>query len=1156
MADVNAQPNTTSKKPRGCLLRLLRLGLLSVVVLFGVAIWLNGPGVRWLGPKVVTRYLEKAGFEVDLKISGTLFGGLDFSDVELRNDGLVAKLKIDHLDVDYVMGEILKGKIRNIKGDGVNLDIHLLETKNESKRPVNLQELSKALAVMRTRLMPMGLEFKDVNVRVIKNGDRLLYLEDGAIKHLAGENQFELVSGKVSDATGKITVSQRAEIQWLKDEVRLDQFELLPEFGVRDFVVKLPENGEVEVLSQIRLEDAMFDLVVEPGFKEARVKLIEGNLDLNKSMDGFGFNLPLAGKLNSFSMVATDLYPIGNQRKITAIGSLTDASYADWNFPVLDVNLDLDPAGKLTAKLDGVSMNTEFSILATSETINKSVEVSVFPSMEGDIKIQRSAEFFVALQKKYNWKMDFSHFPESELSGKLKLNLDGGFQSVAGDLSLDALDPNVVPVRLIADYSDKQLNVKSFIAEGLEISGNYHFGRKTYEELTQFESFRTEIMKPWVEGMGFEWPGSGLMNGGWIGSGDFKNRIHKGKTSDFSVEWQARGRPLVSGSGEFEYAWPGDVLVGGWVIKSEGQQIELDASIHENLLTLSAFKWFDGKDQIAIGSGKISLPENFTELKSWISRDEGVLDFKIKSEVIAFSKLRPWVGGFEQLDPASTGEVEIDLSGGFAAPEVKASLWFRDIKSVDQPSLPSADVVLNLQTKDGLVNVDAEVSVEDYPPASFVASMPFLPKKWVDQAGSLETEMITGKLLLPRLELSRIQALIPQAKEVSGKIDGYADISGTVGSPIIMANLDLSNGRVRLNSKAIPDFEGVSLNLKSDLKQIKIKGSVNDLSGGSINLDGSLDFNKELGLNGSQIDFNVKGRGVPLLRNEYLIMRSHMDFKVKGRLDSARVSGNIGIIDSVIYKDMEFIPIGKPFLEPKPAKLPAVDVVKNVGEKVPEAFSKWTADISVKTVDPILIRGNLGEGEIDVAVGISGNLGDPIPNGYAKMRNALIRLPLTKLRVSKAVLTFNEATRFDPSIEIRANADPRPYQVDIYAYGRASDPQLVLASQPPLPKEEIMTLLATGTTSAGLENSQLAASRATQLLIEELRRGRFRFGKQLRPIFNLLDEVNFSIAEPDPYSTTTYNTATVKLSRRWSVSAGVNEEGDQRVMTTWRFSFK
>ncbi len=101
-----------------------------------------------------------------------------------------------------------------------------------------------------------------------------------------------------------------------------------------------------------------------------------------------------------------------------------------------------------------------------------------------------------------------------------------------------------------------------------------------------------------------------------------------------------------------------------------------------------------------------------------------------------------------------------------------------------------------------------------------------------------------------------------------------------------------------------------------------------------------------------------------------------------------------------------------------------------------------------------------------------------------------------------------------------------------------------------------MTLLATGTTSAGLEDSQAASSRAMQLLIEELRRGRFLFGKQLRPVLGLLDNVDFSLAESDPYDSGTYNSATLKLSEKWYVSAGIGAEGDQRVLAIWRLRFK
>jgi hypothetical protein len=107
-----------------------------------------------------------------------------------------------------------------------------------------------------------------------------------------------------------------------------------------------------------------------------------------------------------------------------------------------------------------------------------------------------------------------------------------------------------------------------------------------------------------------------------------------------------------------------------------------------------------------------------------------------------------------------------------------------------------------------------------------------------------------------------------------------------------------------------------------------------------------------------------------------------------------------------------------------------------------------------------------------------------------------------------------------------------------------------------LPENEIMTLLATGTTTAGLENTQAASSRAMQLVIEEFRRGRFAGSKTLRPVFKLLDRVDFSLAEEDPYSGDSFSSATINLSDRWYVSAGMGAEGDTRLMGVWRISFR
>ena len=165
-------------------------------------------------------------------------------------------------------------------------------------------------------------------------------------------------------------------------------------------------------------------------------------------------------------------------------------------------------------------------------------------------------------------------------------------------------------------------------------------------------------------------------------------------------------------------------------------------------------------------------------------------------------------------------------------------------------------------------------------------------------------------------------------------------------------------------------------------------------------------------------------------------------------------------------------------------------------------------------------------------------------------------LPFSTLDVRSGTVTFTPSTGFDPILEIRGTAEPRPYRITVYAYGRMSNPQLVLTSNPPLPENEIMTLLATGTTTSGLENPQAASSRAMQLLAEEIRRGRFRFGKHLRPLLGLLDRVDFSIAEADPYSNESFSTATLAITDRWFLSAGMGAEGDSRIMAIWRLSFR
>jgi hypothetical protein len=61
---------------------------------------------------------------------------------------------------------------------------------------------------------------------------------------------------------------------------------------------------------------------------------------------------------------------------------------------------------------------------------------------------------------------------------------------------------------------------------------------------------------------------------------------------------------------------------------------------------------------------------------------------------------------------------------------------------------------------------------------------------------------------------------------------------------------------------------------------------------------------------------------------------------------------------------------------------------------------------------------------------------------------------------------------------------------------------------------------------------------------------------RFRPVLALLDDVDFTLSDEDPYDSDVYNSATLKLSRKWSISAGLGAEGEQRVMAIYRMRFR
>src|SRR4029077_5716324 len=158
-------------------------------------------------------------------------------------------------------------------------------------------------------------------------------------------------------------------------------------------------------------------------------------------------------------------------------------------------------------------------------------------------------------------------------------------------------------------------------------------------------------------------------------------------------------------------------------------------------------------------------------------------------------------------------------------------------------------------------------------------------------------------------------------------------------------------------------------------------------------------------------------------------------------------------------------------------------------------FRDWKFDVTIKTKDPILLRGNLANGGAVSDLHLGGTGLRPGLQGSVRLNNVEATLPFSRLEVSSGFLYFDPSDSLNPKLDLHGTSIIRDYTIHVYIYGTSLAPEALFTSEPPLPQEEIISLLATGTTREELSgNNNVLAGRAAMLLVQQLYRKVFKKG--------------------------------------------------------------
>ncbi len=1118
---------------------------------------LDGPGWRWIADRAALHFLPQFGLTGGAKFSGRLSGGdIRIDGLELKGTGAIQSVSIDHLLIHYKPARFVRGEVESVTVAGLHATLDLdkpwPDTGSKPKDPQPPKALSATLRSLREQLLPIATDVSDLQVTLTKSGAPFFSLSSLDLQHRSGDDDFRLKLGEMAFPNAQKLPAQETVLTWGATELSLEKLTLAPGLSVADMKAELLPADDVSYSTKLNINDAKFE--VAGTMDAAQARLVEGSLVASEVAAMFGQKIPAEAILETLEVKATDLKGGPATLNATVAAGLRGITYEDWKVDALRLNAELKGD---TVQLDADAMALGSPMKLNSRTPLSRAKNFLPQQTEASVSVPKAAEVLTALRSRIKNLKEPKDLPIATLNAKATIDFhDGKPSRVSSNVVLQPENPaQLSPLDLSAVWTPDGKIDAGLVIEGAKISTAVEIEAKHYSGRADFTGFTSDRLTGWLEAFSINLPREMMLDGTWQGQGGFGPKDHSGKLALTKFDWkQARGGPAQV-TGAIDYDWPKKVTIDGLTATQGTQKIACDALLEDQLLVLKNLRWNDGDDVLLEGTASVPVTDNPVDYKGLLKQTRP-LAIDIESRELALTRLHPFLAENIRFPDKARGKLVLHVSGTPAAPQITGELAGRDLGVQSQTNLPKADLDLKFHTENEQFLVEGALITPGYPAANLAAKLPFKPGVWAEHPELLMDEKLDVSLRVPNLELARFASLVPTLKTLSGSLKADVTVGGTIGKPEPLGVIELKNGAVTLNNEAVPPIEKISLKANATEKAIELQSLTLTMSSGTLDGRGKLTLTDQR--KPGDLDLTLRGRALPLKRDESMIVRSNLDLTVRGPWATATVSGKVGIVDSLFYRDIELLPIGVPFNQPSAPQLPSVDVAKKeaAASALPDPFQNWALAVKVKTDNAFLIRGNLATGFVTADVDLGGTLGNPTTRGKAILHNVAARLPFSTLTIEEGEVNFRPEAPFDPVLNIRGRSLVRPYEVNLFIYGSVSDPKVLTTSNPPLPETEIMTLLATGTTTKGIEDPQAALSRAAQLLVEELRRGRIRYAKRLQPVLKLLDHVDFQIGQENPYSGQKFNSASINLDDNWILSAGVGEAGNSRAMLIYLIRFR
>jgi translocation and assembly module TamB len=301
----------------------------------------------------------------------------------------------------------------------------------------------------------------------------------------------------------------------------------------------------------------------------------------------------------------------------------------------------------------------------------------------------------------------------------------------------------------------------------------------------------------------------------------------------------------------------------------------------------------------------------------------------------------------------------------------------------------------------------------------------------------------------------RLLAGIDPNLTASGQANIHLSLVGTVRDPIHQGTIEIKNGTA--NYAGVPS--GLS-DLNGRLAFTRNRVQIEQLTGHAGG--GTLEFKGEVSNYNQQLNFNLTaiGKDVRLRYPPGVSSMASAELRWAGTKSASMISGDVLVTRLAMTPGFDF----SSYLE-RSRQTGAITAANSPLYNV-------KLDVAVRTAPELQMKTAVARLSGDADLRLRGSVARPSVLGRADILEGDATFNGIKFRLERGDITFANPIAIEPQVNLQATTHVRNYDLDVTVTGTPDRLNVNYRSEPPLPKSDIIALLALGRTSEESEQLQ------------------------------------------------------------------------------------